>query len=151
MLAAMLIFKAFFRCRRRAPTHVDLLMRDRAETCLLFSTGIMKLLLTGKDKSISMVLPPWRRRPRPAAKISKDETPVERFSRCSRLDQTPGQFSLRKIHIRMHSAPADTARLWCVHPPQRLRASRNIVKFSLTAFKHAGATGDLPGRRAQTK
>ena len=109
--------------------HVDLLMRDRAERICAFFWD-HEATLTGKDKSISMVLPPGA-----VAQANgedfKDEIPVERSAGppvslkllVNFAPQNPHSNALRQ---------ADTAAL--VSILRSLARHPNIAKFSLTAF-----------------
>ena len=109
--------------------HVDLLMRDRAERiCSTFWDH--EAALTGKDKSISMVLAPGSVTQADGEDF-KDESPVSRSADSpvsikllvNFAPQNPKSSALR---------PADTAAL--VSILRSLSRQPNIGKFSLTAF-----------------
>ena len=109
--------------------HVDLLMRDRAERiCSTFWDH--EAALTGKDKSISMVLAPGSVTQADGEDF-KDESPISRSSDSpvsikllvNFAPQNPKSSALR---------PADTAAL--VSILRSLSRQPNIAKFSLTAF-----------------
>jgi len=109
--------------------HVDLLMRDRAERVCSFYWD-NEASLTGKDKTISMMLPAGAV-VQADGEDFKDETPVERSSDSSVSIKLLVNFAPQNPHSNA-LRQADTAAL--VSILRNLSRHPNIAKFSLTAF-----------------
>lgn len=109
--------------------HVDLLMRDRAERICSFNWD-HEATLTGKDKTISMVLPPGAV-VQANGEDFKDETPVQRVTDAPVSIKLLVNFAPQNPHSNA-LRQADTAAL--VSILRSLSRHPNIAKFSLTAF-----------------
>ena len=109
--------------------HVDLLMRDRAERiCSTFWDH--EATLTGKDKSVGVVLPPGTVAQADGEDF-KDETPVQRSADAPLSVKLLVNFAPQNPHSNA-LRQADTAAL--VSILRSLSRHPNITKFSLTAF-----------------
>ena len=109
--------------------HVDLLMRDRAERVCSFYWD-HEASLTGKDKTISMVLPPGAV-VQADGEDFKDETPIERSTDAPVSIKLLVNFAPQNPHSNA-LRQADTSAL--VSILRSLSRHPNIGKFSLTAF-----------------
>ncbi len=109
--------------------HVDLLMRDRAERICSFNWD-HEATLTGKDKTISMVLAPGSV-VQADGEDFKDEIPVTRVTDAPVSIKLLVNFAPQNPHSNA-LRQADTAAL--VSILRSLSRHPNIAKFSLTAF-----------------
>ena len=109
--------------------HVDLLMRDRAER-ICSSFWDHEASLVGKDKTISMVMPPGSVSQSDGEDF-KDETPVVRSTDAPVSIKLLVNFAPQNPHSNA-LRHADTSAL--VSILRSLSRHPNIAKFSLTAF-----------------